>query len=228
MDSPAEPAPEGATAVKPLRDPQALLLRTRREWGGRGDLWVFGYASLLWRPEFAYDEHRPAFVRGWHRALRMASRINRGTPERPGLVFAMLPGGSCHGGVFRVPRDAAPTVLELLWQREMPTGVYDPRWLPCRTQAGMVPALAFTLPFPRLRPRGMVSYFSSVPCRTQREASPGPTSFHGLAATIRLSSALVKRSSSPSLGVRFRKRASRMVSPLWAHTARCGSRSSRR
>jgi glutathione-specific gamma-glutamylcyclotransferase len=145
MDSPAEPAPEGPTPLKPLRDPQALLLRTRREWGGRGDLWVFGYASLLWRPEFAYDEHRQAFVHGWHRALRMASRINRGTPERPGLVFAMLPGGSCHGGAFRVPRDAAPAVLELLWQREMPTGVYDPRWLPCRTPQGVVNALAFTL-----------------------------------------------------------------------------------
>jgi cation transport protein ChaC len=27
----------------------------------------------------------------------------------------------------------------------MPTGVYTPRWLPCHTHAGMVPALAFTL-----------------------------------------------------------------------------------
>lgn len=145
MDPPAEPAPATLPAVKPLRDPHALLQRTRREWGGRGDLWVFGYASLLWRPDFDYDEHRPAFVHGWHRALRMASRINRGTPERPGLVFAMLPGGSCHGGVFRVRRDAAPAVLEELWQREMPTGVYDPRWLPCRTPLGDVNALAFTL-----------------------------------------------------------------------------------
>jgi cation transport protein ChaC len=145
MDSPAEPAPEGPTRVKPLRDPQALLQRTRREWGGRSDLWVFGYASLLWRTDFEFDEHRPAFVHGWHRALRMASRINRGTPERPGLVFAMLPGGSCHGGVFRVRRDAVPEVLDLLWQREMPTGVYDPRWLPCRTPGGEVQALAFTL-----------------------------------------------------------------------------------
>lgn len=145
MDPPAEPAPADPSPVKPFRDPHALLLRTRREWGERGDLWVFGYASLLWRPDFAYDEHRPAFVHGWHRALRMASRINRGTPERPGLVFAMLPGGSCHGGVFRVRRDAVPEVLDMLWQREMPTGVYDPRWLPCRTPAGEVSALAFTL-----------------------------------------------------------------------------------
>ena len=131
--------------VVPGRDPQALLARTRRECGDRGELWVFGYASLLWNPEFAYDEHRPAFVRGWHRALRMASRINRGSPERPGLVFALLPGGSCHGAVFRVPRSHANDALEGLWQREMPTGVYDPRWLPCRTPQGEVSALAFTL-----------------------------------------------------------------------------------
>jgi glutathione-specific gamma-glutamylcyclotransferase len=131
--------------VIPGRDPQALLARTRREWGGRADLWIFGYASLLWNPEFESVEHRSAFVRGWHRALRMASRINRGTPERPGLVFALLPGGSCHGAVYRVPRTQAAATLEALWAREMPTGVYDPRWLPCRTAAGEVRALAFTL-----------------------------------------------------------------------------------
>jgi cation transport protein ChaC len=129
----------------PGRDPQALLARTRSEWGGRCDLWIFGYASLLWNPEVEFDAHHPAFVRGWHRALRMHSRINRGTPERPGLVFALLSGGSCHGAVFRVPRTRAADALEALWQREMPTGVYDPRWLPCRTPAGEVKALAFTL-----------------------------------------------------------------------------------
>ena len=127
------------------RDPAALLARTRREWGGRADLWIFGYASLLWRPEFEVAEHHAAFVRGWHRALRMASRVNRGTPQRPGLVFALLPGGSCHGAVYRVPRAQAGEVLARLWHREMPNGVYDPRWLPCATADGPVRALAFTL-----------------------------------------------------------------------------------
>jgi glutathione-specific gamma-glutamylcyclotransferase len=140
------PAAPPCPAPTPTRDPQALLARTRHEWGGRRDLWIFGYASLLWRPEFDFAEQRPAFVRGWHRALRMASRVNRGTPERPGLVFAMLPGGSCHGAVFRVRRTHAGEALQGLWQREMPTGVYDPRWLPCRTPDGaVVQALAFTL-----------------------------------------------------------------------------------
>jgi cation transport protein ChaC len=63
-----------------------MLARLRAEWGGRSDLWVFGYASLIWKPEFDAVEHRSALVRGWHRAMRMRSHILRGTPEQPGLV----------------------------------------------------------------------------------------------------------------------------------------------
>jgi cation transport protein ChaC len=128
-----------------VRDPAESLARLRAAWGGHTDLWVFGYASLIWRPEFDAAEHRTALVRGWHRALRMRSRINRGTPQQPGLVFALLPGGACRGVVYRMRREHADEELERLWAREMPTGVYDPRFLPCRTPQGTVPALAFTL-----------------------------------------------------------------------------------
>ncbi|MBI5258309.1 MAG: gamma-glutamylcyclotransferase [Burkholderiales bacterium] len=131
--------------VTPLRDPQPLLERTRAEWGGQSDLWVFGYASLIWRPEFDAVEHRVARVRGWHRSFRMQSRVNRGTPEQPGLVFALVSGGMCQGMVFRIAARRANTELDRLWAREMPTGVYDPRWLRCETSAGPVRALAFTL-----------------------------------------------------------------------------------
>ena len=55
---------------------------------------MFGYASLIWRPEFEAAEHRAAKVHGWHRSFRMRSRVNRGSLEQPGLVFALLPGGS--------------------------------------------------------------------------------------------------------------------------------------
>ncbi len=129
----------------PLRDPAPLLQRTLREWGGLHDLWVFGYGSLIWRPEFDAVEHRLAHVHGWHRALKMWSRVNRGTPECPGLVFALLSGGSCQGVVFRVPGHDGAAVLERLWAREMLMGVYEPRWLQCATAAGPVKALAFTL-----------------------------------------------------------------------------------
>lgn len=158
MDDPRNNAqrPAGAEPVTPpppsawpaplvRRDPHAMLQGIRRQWGPADDLWVFGYASLIWRPEFHADEHRPALVRGWHRALRMRSRVNRGTPEQPGLVFALMPGGSCRGMAYRVGRGRAEGELERLWAREMINGVYDPRWLPCETPHGRVKALGFTL-----------------------------------------------------------------------------------
>ena len=135
-----------ASAPRPAgREAAASLLQVRAQWGGRGDLWVFGYASLIWRPEFEAAERRAARVHGFHRALKMRSRVNRGTPECPGLVFALLPGGSCRGVVFRIPRDRVEQDLPRLWAREMPNVVYDPRWLPCRTAQGVVSALGFTL-----------------------------------------------------------------------------------
>ncbi len=129
----------------PLRDPAPMLERALNEWGGEQDLWVFGYGSLIWRPDFDFAERRAAKVHGWHRALKMWSRINRGTPDCPGLVFGMLSGGSCRGMVFRVDKAQAPQVMINLWQREMVTAVYDPRWLICQTPDGPVRALAFTL-----------------------------------------------------------------------------------
>jgi cation transport protein ChaC len=138
------PPPADLPAL-PGRDPRAMLAQTRRHWGGRSDLWVFGYASLIWRPSFDATEHRVATVHGWHRALQMRSRINRGTPEHPGLVCALVSGGSCQGVVYRVDRRHADEALERLWEREMITGVYDPRFVACRTAHGEVTALAFTL-----------------------------------------------------------------------------------
>jgi cation transport protein ChaC len=127
------------------RDPGVLLEKTLRAWGEQGDLWVFGYASLIWRPEFDAVEQRPAAVFGWHRALQMRSRVNRGTPDCPGLVFALVQGGSCRGVAYRIHRGKAQAELNRLWAREMPTGVYDPKWVHCRTPHGRVRALAFTL-----------------------------------------------------------------------------------
>ena len=122
-----------------------MLAQVHQQWGGQSDLWIFGYASLIWRPAFEAAEHRPAWVRGWHRAFKMRSRVNRGSPEQPGLVFALVSGGMCRGMVYRIPRQQAVDELPRLWHREMPNGVYDPRWLRCQTAAGEVVALAFTL-----------------------------------------------------------------------------------
>jgi cation transport protein ChaC len=141
-DSPVKPY---ALHLPHARDPAPFLAQALQAWGRGQDLWVFGYASLIWRPDFDFVERRAARVHGWHRALRMWSRVNRGTPEQPGLVFGLLRGGSCQGVVFRIPQADGEAALHRLWEREMVTGVYDPRWLRCATPDGEVRALAFTL-----------------------------------------------------------------------------------
>ena len=116
-----------------------------RAMGPSPDLWVFGYASLVWRPEFKAAEQRLARVQGYPRCLKMWSRVNRGTFERPGLVFALVAGGSCQGLALRLPHEEVEAMLPTLWAREMPNPVYDPKWVHCHTEQGPVRALAFTL-----------------------------------------------------------------------------------
>lgn len=123
-----------------------MLARLTDEWSAtNADLWVFAYASLIWRPEHPVAESRPAKVHGYHRALQMWSHVNRGSPEEPGLVFALIAGGSCQGVVQRVARADVPLYLPKLWAREMPNPVYDPKWLTAHTPDGPVRAVAFTL-----------------------------------------------------------------------------------
>ncbi len=108
-----------------------------------GDLWVFGYGSLMWSPDFRFVERRAAQLHGYHRSLCIYSHRYRGTPERPGLVMGLCPGGSCMGVAFRVDKRHAKGTLETLWQREMPNGVYEARLLPVRLGQRMVRAVAF-------------------------------------------------------------------------------------
>ena len=97
-----------------------------------GDLWVFGYASLMWSPGFRYRDKAPGFVFGYHRSLCIYSHRHRGTPDRPGLVMGLRRGGSCWGMAFRVPAASASLVLAELWRREMRNRVYQPRLLRVR------------------------------------------------------------------------------------------------
>jgi cation transport protein ChaC len=93
-----------------------------------GDFWVFGYGSLMWHPNFLHAETRPALLRGYHRALCIYSVEYRGTVETPGLVFGLDRGGSCRGLAFRVLKKNAEEVMDYLFEREMVTNVYRPRW----------------------------------------------------------------------------------------------------
>lgn len=91
-----------------------------------GDLWVFGYGSLLWHPGFAHVETALARLEGWHRSFCMWSIHHRGTPERPGLVLALdaAPGAHCDGLAFRVPAAARDETLAYLRERELISSAY--------------------------------------------------------------------------------------------------------
>jgi glutathione-specific gamma-glutamylcyclotransferase len=89
-----------------------------------GDLWVFGYGSLMWKPGFPFLEQHRAVLTGFHRALCIYSVRYRGTSEFPGLVFGLDAGGFCEGMAFRVAAAEVTATVAYLRDREQVTGVY--------------------------------------------------------------------------------------------------------
>ena len=89
-----------------------------------GDLWVFGYGSLMWRPGFAFEEQVQARLIGAHRALCVYSFDHRGTAERPGLVLGLDRGGACRGIAFRIAATRRDETVAYLRAREQTTNVY--------------------------------------------------------------------------------------------------------
>jgi cation transport protein ChaC len=101
-----------------------------------GDLWVFGYGSLMWNPGFPFAERKPAIAHGVHRRLCVWSTRYRGTPEHPGLVMGLLLGGSCRGMAFRVVERDVRATRAYLTQREQVTRVYHEVLRPVRLSDG--------------------------------------------------------------------------------------------
>jgi cation transport protein ChaC len=112
-----------------------------------GDVWLFGYGSLIWNPTIHPVERRVARIEGWHRAFCLSTRAGRGSVEQPGLVLGLEPGGSCLGVALRIAEPAVVGELTLLWRREMLTGAYVPHWVDLLDEQGerFGSGLAFTV-----------------------------------------------------------------------------------
>ncbi|MBF9029229.1 gamma-glutamylcyclotransferase [Rhodobacterales bacterium HKCCE3408] len=111
-------------------------------------LWVFGYGSLIWNPDFPVAERRIARLDGWHRSFCMSSIHHRGTPERPGLVLALdaSENAACHGVAFRVAEGAEDVTVTALRERELISSAYIERLLAVEIEGiGPATVLAYVI-----------------------------------------------------------------------------------
>ena len=83
-------------------------------------IWIFGYGSLIWRPNFDFLEKRPAVINGWVRRFWQGSTDHRGVPGQAGRVVTLdeEPNGDCWGVAYRISSANREKVLSSLDIRE--------------------------------------------------------------------------------------------------------------
>lgn len=112
---------------------------------GDDEVWLFGYGSLMWNPCIHYLDRQPALLHGYHRSFCLRAPTGRGSPDCPGLMLALKPGGSCRGIGYRIDPALAETEFDVVWNREMVSGAYRPRLLTLRTPLGPRRAATFVV-----------------------------------------------------------------------------------
>jgi len=135
--------------ITPLTDAERAesLRETLAAAPDRNRLRVFGYGSLMWSPCFEVVSRAKSDLHGYHRDFSIWSVFARGTPERPGLGFALekKPGSICEGIVFALSETTTEAELMPLWEREMWTGTYTAEWVKVSVEGENLPALTFVV-----------------------------------------------------------------------------------
>ncbi|XP_067619987.1 putative glutathione-specific gamma-glutamylcyclotransferase 2 [Eurosta solidaginis] len=86
------------------------------------DVWIFGYGSLIWRPDFPFIDRKRGYIRGYKRLFYQNSIDHRGTQEKPGRVVTLVPTASynsyVYGMAYRISAEHRDEVLAHLDHRE--------------------------------------------------------------------------------------------------------------
>ena len=109
----------------------------RTSWSHRGmSTWIFGYGSLIWKPNLPHIEARWALLKGWERRFWQGSPDHRGTPELPGRVLTLRPNPavSCLGMAYCLDPQHEQATLAQLDHREK--AGYDMREVLVHTAQG--------------------------------------------------------------------------------------------
>jgi cation transport protein ChaC len=144
----ADPGPLPGRVYATERDHAAVREALLADRPADGDVYVFAYGSLIWKPASAIVAQEVAVARGWHRAFCLGwDRRYRGNPERPGLMLALDRGGTCTGVVQRLPSHDVEASLDKLLRREMPIypSPFPPRWVRVETATGPLRAITFAM-----------------------------------------------------------------------------------
>lgn len=91
-------------------------------------VWLFAYGSLIWNPQCHFVESVPAYLKGWRRSFCMRLMAGRGSPEQPGRMLSLAPGGETQGLALRFTEESLEQELLMVWLREMVGGTYQPDW----------------------------------------------------------------------------------------------------
>jgi cation transport protein ChaC len=112
-----------------------------------GDIALFAYGSLIWKPACAIEAQQPAILYGRHRAFCLRISRFRGTREYPGLMMALDRGGCCRGVLQHLGAVQARERLGQVLRRETSVKplTNTPRWVMTEAEGARRPAIAFVM-----------------------------------------------------------------------------------
>jgi len=114
---------------------------------GRDSQWMFGYGSLIWRPDFPYLDAQRAVLSGYLRRFWQGSHDHRGVPDQPGRVVTLIPAADqqCIGRAYLISADTLQSTFEQLDYREK-NGYQRVSITLCLADGQTVPGLVYIAP----------------------------------------------------------------------------------
>ncbi|CAJ1073742.1 glutathione-specific gamma-glutamylcyclotransferase 1-like [Xyrichtys novacula] len=109
-----------------LRHNQANIMKPQDIVKEKSSMWIFGYGSLVWKPDFVFKRRKIGFISGFKRRFWHGDDFYRGDKEKPGRVVTLVEDReACTWGVaYEVTDSKLEESLQYLNMREVVLGGY--------------------------------------------------------------------------------------------------------